>query len=211
MTFCMLQNDLGKNILLSSKKCSPDSIRLGSSSTPANNALAPTNLNIWVIMSLMTVLCSYQRKLRPFKPSHFQRLTKNCVGSSVWSTSIVKCVKMLRSSCPINCFNLQKRQIRLERRAPKVFWCYQTCDRKWSIFGLTVLQYSVSNTYWRFQAIYWCSHLQKGQAHCFLFVKDEYCPTKLHHNWEITPLLSCISQGVPQYYIRKPDNGLYLS
>ena len=61
MTFCMLQKALGKNILLSSKRCSPASRRLGSRSTPANIALAPTNLTIWVITSLVTELCPHQK------------------------------------------------------------------------------------------------------------------------------------------------------
>ena len=37
--------------------------------------------------------------------------------------------KALWSSCPINCINFQKRQILLERRATKVFWCYQMYDK----------------------------------------------------------------------------------
>ena len=98
--------------------------------------------------------------------------------------------KTLWAYCPIRCFNL-------ERRAPKVFWCYQTCDRTWSIVGLTGLQCSVWNTYWCFQTTDWCSHLPKGQSRRFLFNKDEYFPKKLYHDWEITPLHSCISQGVP--------------
>ena len=47
--------------------------------------------------------------------------------------------KAFRASRAINCLNLQKRQIQLERRAPKVFWCYQACERTWSIVGLTGL------------------------------------------------------------------------
>ena len=57
------------NILLSSNICSSASRRLVSRSTQGNHALAPTNLTIWVITSLVTGLCPYQRKLRPFKPS----------------------------------------------------------------------------------------------------------------------------------------------
>ena len=45
ITFCMLQKSLGNNILLSSKRCSTASRRLGSRSTPENLALAPTNFD----------------------------------------------------------------------------------------------------------------------------------------------------------------------
>ena len=55
----------------------------------------------------------------------------------------------------------------------------------------------------------WRSHIPKGQAHRFILTKDEQRPTKLHHNRERNPLHSGISQGVPQYYIRAPDNGQY--
>ena len=75
ITFCMLQKDLGQNIFLSSKRCSPTSRRLGSRSMPANLVLAHTNLTIYVITSLMKGLCPYLRKSRQFKPSQFQ---KNC-------------------------------------------------------------------------------------------------------------------------------------
>ena len=105
--------------------------------------------------------------------------------------------KAIWASCPINCLKFEKRQIRLERRAPKVFWCYQTCDRTWSIVGITGLQCSIWNTYWCFQTTNWRSHISNGQAHCFLFTKYEQCPTKLHHNREITPFHSGISQGFP--------------
>ena len=81
--------------------------------------------------------------------------------------------KALWPSCSINCLNLQKRQIRLERWAPKVFWCYQTCDRIWSIFWLPRLQWSVWITYWCFQTTKWRSHIPKGQSHRFLFMKYE--------------------------------------
>ena len=77
--------------------------------------------------------------------------------------------KALWDSCPINCINFQKRQIRLERRAPKVFRCYQTCDRTWSIVGLPGIQCSVWNTYWCFEITTWRSHIPKRQAHHFLF------------------------------------------
>ena len=70
----------------------------------------------------------------------------------------------------------QKRQIRMERRASKLFWCYQTCDRTWHIVGLPGLQCSVWNPYWCFQTINLRSHIP------FQFMKDEQCPTKLHHN-----------------------------
>ena len=106
-------------------------------------------------------------------------------------------VKVLRASLPINCLNLQKRQIQLERRAPKVFWCYQTCDRTWSIVFLLGLQWPVWNTYWCFQTKNWRSRILKGQSHRFLFTKDEQRPKKLHHNWEINPFHSGIYQGVP--------------
>ena len=79
----------GQNILMSSKRCSPATISLGSRSTPANHAFAHTNLTIWVVTSLVTRLCPYQRKSRPFKPLQSQRLANNCVSWSVWSTSIV--------------------------------------------------------------------------------------------------------------------------
>ena len=48
--------------------------------TPANYDLAPTNVTIWVITSLVTGLFPYQRKSRPFKPSQIQKLAKNCVS-----------------------------------------------------------------------------------------------------------------------------------
>ena len=38
---------------------------------------------------------------------------------------------------------------------------------------------------------------QKGQAHRFLFTKDEQLPIELHHDLEITPFHSGKSQGVP--------------
>ena len=44
MTFCMLQRDLGQNILLSLKICWPASIRLVSRSNPSNHDFAP---NFW--------------------------------------------------------------------------------------------------------------------------------------------------------------------
>ena len=89
--------------------------------------------------------------------------------------------KILWASWPINCFNLQERQILVERRAPKVFWCNQTCDGTWIIAGLPGLQCSVLNTYWCFQTTNWCSHIPKEQANCFLFTKYEQLPTKLYH------------------------------
>ena len=197
MTFCMLQKALGQNILLSSKRCSPASRRLGSRSTPANHVLSPTNLTIWVITSLVTELCPYERKSRQFKPSQFQKLA---IIASVYRHDQLlpwHVAKALWASRPINCINFQKRQIQLERRAPKVFRCYQICDRTWSIVELPWLQSSVWNTYWCFEITTWRSHIPKGQAHCFLFTKDEQLPTKLHHDWEITPFHSGNSQGVP--------------
>ena len=104
--------------------------------------------------------------------------------------------KVFWDSCPINCFNIQKRQIRLETRAPKVFWCYQTCDRTWIIVGLTKHRCSVWNTYWWLQTKNSRIHIPKRQAHCFLFMKDEQRPTKLQDNWERTRFHSGISQGV---------------
>ena len=83
INFCMLQKAIGHKILLSSKRCPPASRRLGSRSTPENYALAPTNLTIWVITSLVTGLCPYQRNSSPFKPSQFQKLANNCVSLSV--------------------------------------------------------------------------------------------------------------------------------
>ena len=77
--------------------------------------------------------------------------------------------KALWASRPINCIHFQKRQIRLERRVLKVFQCYQTCDRTWSIVGLPGLQGSVWNTYWCFEIKNWRSNIPKGQAHRFLF------------------------------------------
>ena len=48
------------------------------------------------------------------------------------------------------------------------FWCYQTCDRTWSIVGVPVLQWSVWNTYWCFQATNWrsalCSSTELGKC-----------------------------------------------
>ena len=183
MTFWMSQEDLGQNILLSLKRCSPTSRSMGSRSTPENHASATTNLNDWVITSLVTLLCTYQINSRPFKPSQSQRLANNCVSSSVWSTYIVTRGKMLLASCPINCFNLQKSQTRVERREPRVFWYNKTCNGTWSISGLLGLQCSVWNTYWFLQTTDWCSHIPKGQAHRFLFTKDEQLPIKLYHNW----------------------------
>ena len=84
--------------------------------------------------------------------------------------------KVLWASCPVNCLNLQKHKIRLEKWAPKIFWYYQTCDRKWSIVDLPVLQCSVWNTYWCFQTTNWRSHILKRQAHCFLFTTYEQRP-----------------------------------
>ena len=84
-----------------------------------------------------------------------------------------------------------------ERRAPKVFWCYQLCDKTWIIFGLPWLQWSVWNTYWFLQNTDWRIHIPKRQAHCFLFTKYEQHPKELHHNWEITNFHSSNSQGVP--------------
>ena len=168
----MSQKALGQNILLSSKSCLSASIRLGSRSTPASYALGRTNLNTWVITSLVKVLCPHQRKSRPFKTSQLQILAKNCASSSVWSISIVICGKTLLASCPINCLNLQAHQIRVERKAPKLFWCNQMCDMTCIISGLPILQCSVWNTYWCIQTTYWCSHIPKGQANWFLFTKD---------------------------------------
>ena len=93
ITFCMSQNALGQKILMSSNRFSPASIRMGSRSTPESHALSPTNLNIWIITSLVTVLWPYQIKSRSFKPSQPQRHANNCVSSLVWSTSIVTCGK----------------------------------------------------------------------------------------------------------------------
>ena len=105
--------------------------------------------------------------------------------------------KTLWDSCLINFPNLQKCQIQLEILAPKQFWCYQTCDRTWSVVGLPGLQCSVWNTYWFFQTTNWLSHIPKGQSHRFLFTKDEKRPTKLYHNWERTLFRSSIFQGFP--------------
>ena len=80
---------------------------------------------------------------------------------------------------PLTCLNFQKCQIRLERQAPNFFRCYQTCYRTWSIVGLSGLQCSVWNTYWCFQTTNWLSHIPKGQAHRFLFSKNEQRPTEL--------------------------------
>ena len=76
--------------------------------------------------------------------------------------------KALWSSRPINCRKFPKRQIRLERWAQTVFWCYQTCDKTLSIVGLPRLQWSVWNTYWFFQTTNWRSNIPKGQFHRFL-------------------------------------------
>ena len=182
MTFCVLQRSLEKNILLSSKRCSPASRRLGSRSTPENHALAPTNLTIWVITSLVTGLCPYQIKARPFKPSQSQNIAK--IASVYWYYQLLSwhVGKALRASCPINCLNFQKRQIWLERRAQKLFLCYQTCDRTWIIVGPPGLQCSVWNKYWWFQTTNWRSNIPKGQAHNLILTKYEQCPTKLQHN-----------------------------
>ena len=100
MTFCMSQKYLGQNILLSSNRCLPASIRMGTRSTPASHDLAPTNFNTWVITSLGTVLCPNQINSSPFKPLHSQRLANNCASSSVWSTYIVTCGKITLSFLP---------------------------------------------------------------------------------------------------------------
>ena len=50
--------------------------KAGPRSTVASHASDPTNLNTWFITSLVTVLCTYQRKLRSFKPSQSERLEK---------------------------------------------------------------------------------------------------------------------------------------
>ena len=162
MTFFMLQKAFGQNILLSSKRYSPASIRLGSRSTPANYVLAPTNLTIWVITSLVTSLCPYQRKSRPFNPSQSQNLAK--IASvyrydQLLSWNIAKAIWYF---CPINCLNLQKHQIWPLKQSPKLFWCYQMCYRMWSIFGLPRLQCNVSNTYWCFQTKNWRNNIPKG-------------------------------------------------
>ena len=113
-----------------------------------NYALGPTNLTTRVITSLVTGLCPYQRNLRQFKPSQFPKKTQTIASVYRYDQLLPLHVeKELWSSCPINCLNFQKRQIRLERQASKVFWCYQTCDRTWSIVGLPGLQCSVWNTY----------------------------------------------------------------
>ena len=162
MTFCMLQKAFVQKTLLSSKRCSPAPRSLGSRSTPSNHALAPTNLTIWVITSLVTGLCPYQIKLLAFNPSQFQKLAK--IASVYWYDQLLSwhVAKALWASLPMNCLNSPKRQIQLERRPPKLFWCYQTCDRTWRIFGLPRLQYSVWNTYWYFQTTNWRSHIPKG-------------------------------------------------
>ena len=83
-----IQNHIMENIFLlhaymnSRSKENPIEPRL-LKSTPENHALAPTNLTIWVITSLVMGLCPYQRKLRPFNPSQFQKLANNCVSLSV--------------------------------------------------------------------------------------------------------------------------------
>ena len=74
--------------------------RLGSRSTPASHASSPTNLNTWVITSLVKVLCPYQIKSRPFNPSQYQRLENNLISSLVLSTPIVTCVKSALSFLP---------------------------------------------------------------------------------------------------------------
>ena len=91
---------LGQNILLSSKRSSPDSRRLGSRSRLDNHALVPTNWTIWVITSPVTGLCPYQIKSRPFNPSQSPKHAKNCVSSSVLSTYIVTCGKIALSFLP---------------------------------------------------------------------------------------------------------------
>ena len=53
--------------------------------------------------------------------------------------------KLLWASYPINFLNLQERQMWMERQAPKVSLCSQTCDMTWVIDGLTILQCSVWN------------------------------------------------------------------
>ena len=106
------------------------------------------------------------------------KTSKFFVSLSVWSTSTVTCGKTTLTFFPINCLNFQERQMQLERRAPKVFWCYQTCDRTWIIVDLPGLQCFVWNTYWCFQNTNWRSHIPKGQAHHFLFAKDGQCPKK---------------------------------
>ena len=72
----MLQKAIGNNVLLSSKRCSPAPRRMGSRPTPANHVFTPKKLTIWVIKSLVTGLCPYQRKSGPFKPSKYKKTRK---------------------------------------------------------------------------------------------------------------------------------------
>ena len=174
----MLKKDIGQKILLSLKICSPAFRSLASRSTPKNHALEPTSLTIWVITSLVTGLCPYQRKSRPFKPSQSQKNTQ-IIASVHWYDQLLSwyVAKALWASFPIDCFNPPKRQIRLERQAPKDFWCYQTCDRTWNIFCLPGLQCSVWKTYWCFQTTNCRSNIPKGPAHQFLLIKYAQLPT----------------------------------
>ena len=197
-----MQNHIIGNLFLfhtyMNSRSNKNSINLRlSRSKPANHALAPTNLTIWVITSLVTGLCHTKESWGHLSP----RSSKNSqIIASVHQHDLLiswYVVKALWASCPINCLNFQKRQIWLERRAPIFFWYYQTCDRTWSIAGPPGLQCSVLNIYWCIQATNWHSCIPKGQARCFLFTKDEQRPTELHHNWERNTFRSGNSQGVP--------------
>ena len=106
-TFCMLQKALGQKILLSSERCSPTPRRLVSRLTPASHASLPTNLNTWVITSLVTGLCPYkesQGHLHPHIPKYSQT-----IAPVYWYDQIISwhVAKVIWSLCPINCINLK--------------------------------------------------------------------------------------------------------
>ena len=105
--------------------------------------------------------------------------------------------KTLWDSRPITCLNFQKRQIRLERRAPKVFWWYQTCDRMWSIVCLPRLQRSIFNTYWCFQTTNWRSRIPKRASPSLSIHEIWTAPNRITPQPRNNPFSSGNSQIVP--------------
>ena len=169
MTSCMLQKALGQIILLSSKIFHPPPEGWAQGQQQKILLWRP---QIWLFGLSRHSWWGYAHTKRSWgNLSHRSSKNSQTIASVYWYDQLLPwhVAKAIWDYLPVNCINFEKRQIWLERWAPKVIRCYQTCDRTWSIVGLSWLQCNVWNTYWCFKITTWRSHIPKGQANCFLF------------------------------------------
>ena len=177
MTFCMLQKYFGQNILLSPKKCSPISRRLGSRSTQKScfGAHKVDYLGYHVTCDrVMTIT-------KKFKANQDLAVPKNC-------KQLRQFIGMIKFYCDIfeNRSELLSPLTALTSKNVKYEWK----DNHQKVFGdiKCVIGCEVLLAYPEFNAPFEihtdASKLkigavisQKGKSHCFLFTKYEQRPT----------------------------------